>query len=50
MSKEDDQYSRDEAERRRDQALKRALQMPPKPHKKGEKNKTGGDGRKSTKG
>ena len=28
-----DQYSEEEAARRRDQALKRALKMPPKPHK-----------------
>ena len=28
-----DQYSEEETARRRDKALKRALKMPPKPHK-----------------
>jgi hypothetical protein len=35
----DNQYSDQEAERRRDEALRRALSMPPKPHKKPSKKK-----------
>ncbi len=38
----DDQYSEDETRRRRDKALKRALKMPPKPHKLAQSDKKPG--------
>jgi hypothetical protein len=43
----EDQYGKRETERRRDEALRRALNTPPKPHKKKEPAKSGGLKRKS---
>ncbi len=41
MNKKIDEHSEQETARRRDQALQRALDMPPKPHK--QKSSGGGD-------
>lgn len=41
--------SKEEAAKRRDEALKRALRMPPKPHKMPKTTKKRGDDRRQTK-